>query len=97
MAALRYLEKRGNLNHLPLLDARMELATGAGLRRQIQRTINQIKRRHTEQADNLAAAPVSTGNGSRKNKDRLLLKSLSWIAVGAAAVYAAIRMLLLFV
>ncbi len=53
LAIARFLERRGRLEHVPELEGQMEQAVGAGLRRQIQRAINQIKRRHTEQTDKL--------------------------------------------
>lgn len=53
VAIARFLERCGRLEHVPVLEGQMEQAVGAGLRRQIQRAINQIKRRHTEQTDKL--------------------------------------------
>jgi len=53
VAIARYLERCGRLEHVPVLEGQMDQAVGAGLRRQIQRAINQIKRRHTEQTEKL--------------------------------------------
>lgn len=53
LGVARFLERCGNLDHLGLLESQMDSAVGNALRRQIQRSINQIKRRHTEQTDSL--------------------------------------------
>jgi hypothetical protein len=73
----------------------MEIAEGASLRRQLQRAINQIKRRHTEQNDTMAAAPVTSPRPRKGVDGDSFLRGLCWFAVGFAAVYLAIRLLLL--
>jgi hypothetical protein len=93
----RYLERRGNLTHLPLLDAEMDKAVGASLRRQIQRTINQIKRRHTDQTDLLTAAPVRSIPVTAPRKNNGFGKVVAWSAVSLAAIYLTIRLMLFFV
>ncbi|MCA9417087.1 MAG: tetratricopeptide repeat protein, partial [Candidatus Omnitrophica bacterium] len=40
-AVARYLERRGGPIHLPILEGQMEIAEGAGMRRQLQRAIIQ--------------------------------------------------------
>ena len=97
VAAARYLEKRGTLSNLSLLDSRMEVAEGASLRRQLQRAINQIKRRHTEQTDKLTASPPSPPRESSTPGKGMLATSALWIGIAAAAIYAAIKLLLIFV
>lgn len=95
LAAARFLERRGSLSHVSFLDHQMEIAEGASLRRQLQRAINQIKRRHTEQNDTMAAAPVTSPRPRKGVDGDSFLRGLCWFAVGFAAVYLAIRLLLL--
>ena len=97
IAAARYLEKRGTLSNLSLLDSRMEIAEGASLRRQIQRAINQIKRRHTEQTDKLTASPPGPSRRALKCGRAGLTTAALWIGTAAAAIYVAIKMLLVLV
>jgi tetratricopeptide (TPR) repeat protein len=96
MAVARYLERCGHLEHLPALEAHMEISVGAALRRQIQRAINQIKRRHTEQTDKLIhkeCQPVRSAAIGSKKADKNLIE---WSIAGLVGVYLLFRLVSLF-
>ncbi len=94
VAIARYLERCGRLEHVPLLEGQMEQAVGAGLRRQIQRAINQIKRRHTEQTDKLfhneTPAPRKVQQMDRKHPWRWLQGTL----IALVGCYLAVKLVL---
>ncbi|MCA9442982.1 MAG: HEAT repeat domain-containing protein, partial [Candidatus Omnitrophica bacterium] len=74
-AVARYLERRGGPIHLPILEGQMEIAEGAGMRRQLQRAINQIKRRHTEQTERMAT------QSSQPRKQPTVKSRYDWIEI----------------
>lgn len=96
LAVARYLERRGRFEHLRLLEARMEVAEGAGPRRQIQRAINQIKRRHTEQTDKMIHKEAQPMRALVAKQEEKRLGILRWVALGLLLVYVSIRSFLFF-
>jgi tetratricopeptide (TPR) repeat protein len=100
LAVARFLERCGKLEHLPLLEGQMEISIGPALRRQLQRAINQIKRRHTEQTDKLIHRDIHT---IRKEKGATRpgffgarsLGVLQWIFGGLVVSYLVFRLVFL--
>ncbi len=90
----RYLERRGGPIHLPLLEGQMEIAEGAGIRRQLQRAINQIKRRHTEQTERMATHTTKPRNSTTIQSKRDWLNLFQWVGGSVVLAYLLYRVAL---
>ncbi|MBV6482343.1 MAG: tetratricopeptide repeat protein [Candidatus Omnitrophica bacterium] len=93
LAVARYLERSGQLEHLSVLECQMETASGAGLRRQIQRAINQIKRRHTEETDKLIHKNLETLRRTSLSEKKEGWGTLQWIFITLVGAYLLIWMM----
>lgn len=87
----RYLERRGGPIHLPLLEGQMEIAEGAGIRRQLQRAINQIKRRHTEQTERLATQSTSPRSSFQNRSGFDWVNLFQWVGGSIVVSYLLYR------
>lgn len=93
MVLARFLERTGQLDHLSILECQMETASGAGLRRQIQRAINQIKRRQTEETDKLIHKNLDTLRKTSLVEKKEGWGVLQWVFVALVGTYLLFWML----
>ncbi len=97
VAIARYLERCGRLEHVPVLEGQMDQAVGAGLRRQIQRAINQIKRRHTEQTEKLCHYETPPLRKPPQTTQKRRWGLLRWALITLIGCYLVVQVALLLI